>query len=585
MSDHAAQSSETESSHLDDRRTQTDLPQQALDLVEQYRQDQISKAEAILAIQTQIQSHEMDHSTSERAKALTVYVAMLDEVDALGRETQGSTHRNQSSESSPFGGSHWTQDRSDDESLNIHGSHSSARSRSTTSTEADEERVSKRKRLPVNESKFPWHLSSSFRRLQLQPDQQRILDLLEDWASDPTYIIQKILLSPGCPDFPPDQWLNIVKGQAVDLSKVLGAHYSTEVETKQSHDLRELFQVSVRLPKQSKAIKSHGDWVIAFGKTIQATAYALPPRHRDPSTMIESLSSTKQSDSMRPIKNTYTSMILPPTTISEPSFCPHMVWVPTPKKELQAVQEGVDGSFQIQGAKIPATIGIEEPVTAPQLNVNMNMSVIGEHAGDHIRDQIAQSLKLNNHLSEHPKFKCQFIWGSQPALISRTVRWTEHAAPLPSPPSTEFENVAALATIGARPDLFQVSTPIDICRFESLLADHPNQPFVKSNGRSFGTTLSIPLSESEATFLREQVQTEVDKGRYSPVFGPDLLPEMYSMPIHAVPKPGMGNFALEDIAGVTLDNAQDLGNALRFIHQHDPDADLILWKADVSEAY
>ncbi|KAF8126187.1 hypothetical protein EV363DRAFT_1453200 [Boletus edulis] len=117
----------------------------------------------------------------------------------------------------------------------------------------------------------------SFRRLQLQPDQQRILDLLEDWASNPTYVIRKILLSPGCPDFPPDQWLNIVKGQAVDLSKVLGAHYSTEVETKQSHDLGELFQVSVQLPKQSKAIKSHGDWVIAFGKTIQATAYALPP--------------------------------------------------------------------------------------------------------------------------------------------------------------------------------------------------------------------------------------------------------------------------------------------------------------------
>ena len=52
---------------------------------------------------------------------------------------------------------------------------------------------------------------------------------------------------------------------------------------------------------------------------------------------------------------------------------------------------------------------------------------------------------------------------------------------------------------------------------------------------------------------------------------------MYSMPIHAVPKPGSskfrlvtdhsaGQFALnnmiscEDIAGVTLNNVQDLGN-------------------------
>jgi hypothetical protein len=74
------------------------------------------------------------------------------------------------------------------------------------------------------------------------------------------------------------------------------------------------------------------------------------------------------------------------------------------------------------------------------------------------------------------------------------------------------------------------------------------------------------------------------------------------MPIHAVPKPGSskfhlvtdhstGQFALnsmisrEDIAGVTLDNVQDLGNALRYLQQQQPDLDLILWKADVSEAY
>ena len=68
------------------------------------------------------------------------------------------------------------------------------------------------------------------------------------------------------------------------------------------------------------------------------------------------------------------------------------------------------------------------------------------------------------------------------------------------------------------------------------------------------------------------------------------------MPIHAVPKPGSnkhrlvtdhsaGQFALNnmishnDIAGVTLDNA------LRYLRQQDPEIDLILWKADVSEAY
>ena len=77
---------------------------------------------------------------------------------------------------------------------------------------------------------------------------------------------------------------------------------------------------------------------------------------------------------------------------------------------------------------------------------------------------------------------------------------------------------------------------------------------------------------------------------------------MYSMPIHAVSKPGTlkfclvtdhsaGQFALnnmiscEDIAGVTLNNVQDLGNALCYLQAQHPDIDLILWKAFVSEVY
>ncbi|KAG6328278.1 hypothetical protein ID866_10812 [Astraeus odoratus] len=77
---------------------------------------------------------------------------------------------------------------------------------------------------------------------------------------------------------------------------------------------------------------------------------------------------------------------------------------------------------------------------------------------------------------------------------------------------------------------------------------------------------------------------------------------MYSMPIHAVPKPGTGNFHLvtdhsagqytlnnmitrDDVSGVTLDNIHDLGNALHLYQHHNPTHSLILWKADVSEAY
>ncbi|KIK90712.1 hypothetical protein PAXRUDRAFT_14198 [Paxillus rubicundulus Ve08.2h10] len=77
---------------------------------------------------------------------------------------------------------------------------------------------------------------------------------------------------------------------AVDLDEVLGAHYSTEVDTKHSHDIGDLFQIAVKLPKQTKAIKSHGDWVIAFGKTVQATSFALPQRTSEYSAWLSYMS-------------------------------------------------------------------------------------------------------------------------------------------------------------------------------------------------------------------------------------------------------------------------------------------------------
>ncbi|KAG2050844.1 hypothetical protein BDR06DRAFT_974262 [Suillus hirtellus] len=150
-------------------------------------------------------------------------------------------------------------------------------------------------------------------------------------------------------------------------------------------------------------------------------------------------------------------------------------------------------------------------------------------------------------------------------------------------------------------------------RFEMLLtlAKHPNPVFVKSPWADthygvYPTTLDIPSpspsSDQEQNFLWDQIIKEESVGRYSHDFGPDLLLGMYSMPIHTVPKEGgkfrlvmnhsTGDFSLnsmiakEDIARVTLDNVQDLGDALCLHHhQFNPNDTLHIWKADVSEAY
>ena len=72
------------------------------------------------------------------------------------------------------------------------------------------------------------------------------------------------------------------------------------------------------------------------------------------------------------------------------------------------------------------------------------------------------------------------MWDPAAAVRSRTVHRTEYAEPLPSPSASEYSNLEALNTIHSHPELFQITTPINIDHFEPLLSSHSNQPFVKS---------------------------------------------------------------------------------------------------------
>ncbi|EIW83091.1 hypothetical protein CONPUDRAFT_25209, partial [Coniophora puteana RWD-64-598 SS2] len=171
--------------------------------------------------------------------------------------------------------------------------------------------------------------------------------------------------------------------------------------------------------------------------------------------------------------------------------------------------------------------------------------------------------------------------------------------PLPRPPESEFRNKAATDTIRQNPALFKLVSPINVDRFEQLLAEHPNRPFVHSvcagfrhgfwpfaSGRppDYPDTWDESQAEisdpSQLEFIHAQINEELQLNRFSPAFGPDLLPGMYSSPIHAVPKPGSDKLRLvtdqsagdyspnslidrRDIAGASLDNIRDLGYALR----------------------
>jgi hypothetical protein len=90
--------------------------------------------------------------------------------------------------------------------------------------------------------------------------------------------------------------------------------------------------------------------------------------------------------------------------------------------------------------------------------------------------------QLNDTIVEGQRFWRRMVWGDDAKSVSGTVLWTESAEPLPCPPQSEFENVEVLSTIAKYSQLFKVSTPINIDRFETILthAQHPNLPFVCS---------------------------------------------------------------------------------------------------------
>lgn len=192
---------------------------------------------------------------------------------------------------------------------------------------------------------------------------------------------------------------------------------------------------------------------------------------------------------------------------------------------------------------------------------------------------------------------------------------------MPRPPLSEIENPQVAQTISEHHELFKIVCPFNIDRFEELLFTHPNQPFVKSvcqglregfwpwaNTRQDGYPLThdesfpTPVDPVKAQFLRDQCHAEIEKDRFSKSFGHDLLPGMYSMPIHAVPKPNSedlrmvtdqsaGPFSLNSMIephehAFPLDNMTHLGEAILHARkQLKPNAELILFKSDVSEAY
>ncbi|SJL14814.1 uncharacterized protein ARMOST_18285 [Armillaria ostoyae] len=224
-----------------------------------------------------------------------------------------------------------------------------------------------------------------------------------------------------------------------------------------------------------------------------------------------------------------------------------------------------------------------------------------------------------------PRYKRGFVFSDSDTGRSRAAGCTEFELPVPRPPAKEFANVEAIKTIEEHPQLFAIMTPIKINVLEKHLETHPNQIFVQSvmtalregfwpwanthHDEEFPITWDNgrmnPRSEMEQKFICRYRDEEVAAGRFSEPFGPDILPGMYSTPVHVVPKPHSEEFRMvsnmsagtyapnhmilhSDIAGSRLDSLHTLFAAILRYRRRSPanaEKTLVVFKSDVSKAY
>lgn len=205
--------------------------------------------------------------------------------------------------------------------------------------------------------------------------------------------------------------------------------------------------------------------------------------------------------------------------------------------------------------------------------------------------------------------------------LSPAVHDTFFAPPVPQLPVAESSAFAVHSTLLSHPFLFKVVTPIHVNRFEELLSAHLNQPFVRSvcctlrTGfwpwvetvkNDYPTTSDHPncppQSDQHLNFITKQFQEEEACSCFSPSFGHKLLSSMYSVPVHAVPKPrsdklrmvmdhSAGSPSLNDmidhdaIVGTKMDGMHSLSASLLEFRKQHPDVKLVIFKSDVAMAY
>ncbi|KAJ8482207.1 hypothetical protein ONZ45_g15028 [Pleurotus djamor] len=460
----------------------------------------------------------------------------------------------------------------------------------------------------VLEADLPWFKSSQ--QCFVDPHVRRTLNILQVFSDDPKFAKRSLLNTIGIPSFPESQWDAIIRGQMVDLDVVLSSQYALRPISEQVERIGEHIEIKNGTFELARRVTTSSEWVAVWYDTSRAYVCCFPHREKelhDYGQKIHRLFTAKRTD--------FHSRIIAFDKAFRARLVRERLLQFTDQPLFEEIKQAVLEPSGVEFAGQPSRSHSASQQFQREPCNRFNKDVLDTGLTSARKEELFL-------LGRQPKFLRHNIWLSEGVQTKiSAAEWTLDASPLPTPPLNVMSNSESNETVQKYPDLFKIVTPINVERFRDLLSNHPNQPFVQSvcdgliHGfwpfaeisdsypSTFDCSESHPKqSEEETQFLREQVQNEINLQRFSKPFGSTLLPGMYNMPVFAVPKPGSSKFRMvtnqskgefslnsmishEKIAGLPLDNLENLGSILLRLRSLHPDKKIILYKSDVTSAY
>ncbi|TFY58165.1 hypothetical protein EVG20_g8259 [Dentipellis fragilis] len=530
-------------------------------IVQKFRTGQYSCVKATLEIYSTIPDDGL--TEDEHYQAVEVYLGMLDNFvekhkNALARGVQASAST----------GTH-TLDSPDDQQVEAQLDESPLRQKRPRVIDSDDEddtgdfhKYGKRPELDLTD--LPWVHDDA--GASLNEDLEHTRKLLACFAQDPKGVKASVVNARNCPQFPDSEWTNIIAGAIAP----------------------------------AKTVKSHGEWDTAWEQTVTATAFIFCHRRAELTQYKAFISQFFVVFGASHHERIFSfNKAVRISQISRCSGSPDSVLDPAKPSLLGCLSDDLEGALLDRGGAMHASNGMTGVVPMPPEIATTRTSVPSADRQGTL-PLPAQSVSEAEDFIVAPHHQRGFVWNPDMCSQSSTpvADWSLTAEPLPSPPENELHNVATQETLAKYPHLFKVVTPINVDKFESLLKDHPNKPFVASicRGLREGFWPSADTSdpkypatwdnskrelktEEHRAFVEEQCQKEVEVGCFSePWEADELYPGMYSTPVGIVPKPNSdklwlvtdhsaGKFSLNSMIAkpehddkVQLDNVHDAKN-------------------------